>query len=260
MVFMHRALGRRVLAGAFLAFLAYTPFCAAQQLVVGTGARMSLGSTTLLAGCRDVAVAGTIDVGAGAIRGVRDLSVSGVLNGGSGVIELSGDLAAGGNLVPQTGTVRLSDGCGSTESVLIGDHQFHRLRVETDNGRALVLPALGTQSISISLELVGGTLRLVMRSSVPGSVGFLNLQASGAQLVSRVDAVDVGAPANGQYLAPLLPADYDSIDRGNTPRFFGEGVAAVPVPTLSNFSLFWMILLFAGFGLFQTRAFVKGDC
>jgi hypothetical protein len=261
MMFMRRALGRRVLVGALVACLAYAPFCAAQQLVVGSGARMSLGSTTLDVGCRDVAVTGSMDVGAGAVRGARDLSVSGTLNGGSGLLELSGDLTAGPNLVPQTGTVQMVDGCGSTESILIGDHQFNRLRVETNNGRALVLPAAGTQSISNSLELIGGALRLVMRSSMPGSVGFLNLQADGMQFVSRVDAGDVGAPASGQYLAPLLPEDYDSIDRGNTPRFFGEPEAEpIPIPTLSSFSLITMFLLFAGFGLFQTRAFAKGDC
>jgi hypothetical protein len=258
MMFKGRALGRRVLAGAWLTCLVYAPLCTAQQLVIGAGARISLGSATLDAGCRDVSVSGIIDVAAGAIRGARDLSVSGTLNGGSGLIELSGNLTAGANLVPQSGMVQMIDGCGSSESILIGEHQFNRLRIETSDGRALVLPAAATQSILSSLELVGGTQRLIMRSSSIGSVAFLNLQDGAAQFVSRVDAVDVGAPASGQYLAPGFAEDYDSIDRGNTPRFFGDAVVAIP--TLSTFNLILMIFLVAGFGLFQTRTFAKGDC
>jgi hypothetical protein len=243
-----------------LALLTLAPVCTAQQIVVGSGARMSLGNTIIDTGCRDVAVAGTIDLGAGVLRGARDLTVSGTFNGGSGLLELSGDLAAGANLVAQTGTVRITDGCGSTESVLTGNHQFNRLRVETTSGRALVLPASGTQTISTSLELIGGTQRLLIRSSAAPAVGFLSLPPGATQLVSRVDAINVGAPAIGaQYLAPLIPAAYDSVDRGNTPRFFGD-LPAIPIPTLSSYSLWTLILLFAGLGLFQSRTFVKGDC
>jgi hypothetical protein len=86
----------------------------------------------------------------------------------------------------------------------------------------------------------------------------LNLAGSGSQLVDRVDAIDVGAPPAGQFLAPNAPAFYNSIDRGNTPRFFGDE-PIMPVPTLSPAALAALLLLFAGIGLTQLRQIGRGE-
>jgi hypothetical protein len=249
---------RRASYCAALACLCISPACLAQQLVVGSGARLVMGSSIIDAGCRDVQIAGRVDIASGALQGVNSLSVSGSLNGGSGLIALSGDLSAASTLNAQSGTVRISDGCGSAESQLIGDHQFNNFQVQTSAPHALELPAGGTQVIASSLQLVGGAALLEMRSASPGVVSFLSLPASGTQLVDRVDAIDVGGAPFGQYLAPGPAELYNSIDRGNTPRFFGEETA-LPIPTLSVNGLAALLLLIAGFALTQLRTLNRGE-
>lgn len=224
----------------------------AQQLVVGAGARLTLGTSVMEAGCSDVQVSGTLEVAAGTLRGARHLAVPGSLRGGSGLVSLSGDLAAAGTLVPETGTVRIVDGCGSSESRVDGDHQFNRFSVQTSAPHRLVLPAGGTQAIASALELIGGVERLVLRSSANGVVSLLSLAAGGSQTVHRVDALDVGAPPAGQFLAPNLAASYDSIDRGNTPRFFADQ-PNYPVPMLSPGGLLGLILLLCSLAWIQLR-------
>jgi hypothetical protein len=243
---------------AALAGLCIAQASFAQQLVVGSGARLVMGSSIVDAGCRDVQIAGQVDITSGTLQGVDNLSVSGLLNGGSGLIALSGDLSAASTLNAQSGTVRIGDGCGSTESRLIGDHQFNNFQVQTSAPHALELPAGGTQVVASSLQLVGGSARLEMRSASPGVVSFLSIPGSGTQLVDRVDAIDVGGAPFGQYLAPG-PADlYNSIDRGNTPRFFGEEIA-LPIPTLSVNGLIALLLLVAGLALTQLRTLNRGE-
>ena len=229
-----------------------------QQLVVGAGASFVVGSSVIDAGCRDIEVTGTLDIGAGSLQGARNLAVPGTLRGGSGLIQLSGDIDAAGNLQPQAGTVRIADGCGSTESNVIGNHQFNRLSVQTSNPHTLVLPAGGTQLIASGLELLGGLERLILRSSSFGSVSFLALANSGTQLVNRVDAIDVGAPPSAQFLAPNLPEFYDSLDGGNTPRFFADQPVE-PVPALSPAGLISLLLLMAGMAFLQMRTLNRGE-
>ncbi len=245
-------------SSAVLAFLMLSPVCLAQQFVIGSGASLSLGSSQVDAGCRDFEIAGTLDIDAGSLHGVRDLVANGLLRGGSGLIALSGDLAAAGALQPEGGTVRISDGCGSSDSQLTGNHQFNRLTVQNSASYELVLPAGGTQFIASALELLGGAQRLAMRSTAPGVVSFLSLAGNGTQLVDRVDAIDVGAPPSGQFLAPQEPASYDSIDRGNTPRFLGAEVI-VPIPTLSTFGLYSLLLLLVVVALAQLRLLNRGE-
>jgi hypothetical protein len=216
----------------------------AQLLVVGDGSRLSLGDATLQAGCADIRVDGAVDVAAGSLLGAGDVRVDGVLNGGSGTVALSGDLAAPG-LLPQSGTVRIESGCASAGSTLTGSHLFNRLSVANTSAYALTLPAGVTQTITTGLVLQGGSERLVMRSTTPGLVGGLLLLEGGSQAISRVDAIDVGAPEPGQYLAEVYPASIDSIDRGNTPRFLGilGSDDPVPLPTLDGFWLGLLALL-----------------
>lgn len=230
----------------------------AQQLVVGSGAQLSMGSSVIETGCRDIRIEGSLDLGSGALQGMRDLAVPGALLGGSGLISLSGNLAAAGTLLPQMGTVRIVDGCGSAESRLAGNHQFNRLSVQTSAAHTLVLPAGGTQFISSALDLIGGAQRLVIRSSTATVLSYLSLAPAGSQSVDRVDAIDVGAPPTGQFLAPQAPDFYNSIDRGNTPRFLG-GEEYVPIPTLSPWALVSLLLLITGLALTQLRSQTRGN-
>jgi hypothetical protein len=250
-------------AGLFAALLwtAFAPICAAQQLVVGSGASFSLGSSTVDAGCNDLQVAGTLDLGVGTLENVRDVAAGGTLLGGNGTLSLSGDLSLGSSLQAQSGTVRVADGCGRSESRVNGNHQFNRLTVQTDSGRALVLPAGGTQMIASALELAGGLQRLLLRSTVPGMVSALALASGGTQSILRVDARDVGAPSTAQYLAPGLPALYDSIDQGNTPRFFAGGPedAIIPVPSLSPSGLLLLLLSMTAIAAIKLRTMTRGE-
>ncbi len=216
-----------------------------------------MGSSVIEAGCRDIRIEGTLDIGTGALQGMRHLAVAGSLLGGSGLIALSGDLTAAGNLLPQLGTVRIGDGCGSAESRLTGNHQFNRLSVQTSAAHTLVLPAGGTQFISSALDLIGGAQRLVIRSSAATALSYLALSPGGTQSVDRVDAIDVGAQPNSQFLAPQAPAFYNSIDRGNTPRFLG-GEEYAPIPTLTPWALVSLLLLMAGIALTQLRSMTRG--
>lgn len=243
---------RNLLATTALCGLGLSLAAPAAELVVGAGARMVLGTASIQAGCRDLQVAGTLDIGGGTLIGARNLTVTGQLNGGSGTIQLSGDLSAAGRLVPQTGTVRIADGCGSTESRVIGDHQFNRLSIQSSDAHTLTLPAGGTQLIVAGLELLGGVPRMVLQSSAFGTVGFLALANGGTQLVDSVDAIDVGAPPSAQFLAPNAPASYNSIDRGNTPRFFGDE-PITPVPASSPLALLLLSLLLAAVAALQLR-------
>lgn len=224
----------------------------AAELLVGAGARMVLGNANIDAGCRDLQVAGALDIGGGTLIGARNLTVTGQLNGGSGTIQLTGDLSAAGRLVAQSGTVRIADGCGSTQSRVIGDHQFHRLSIQSSDAHTLTLPAGGTQLIAAGLELLGGVPRMVLQSSTFGAVSFLALANGGTQLVNGVDALDVGAPPSAQFLAPDMAASYNSIDRGNTPRFFGDQ-PITPVPAYSSQGLLILSLLLAAIAASQLR-------
>jgi len=238
---MPRVSLRRILALGLL--LGACPVLA-QQLVIGSGSQLSLGDATLQAGCADLRVDGIVNIAAGSLLGAGDVRVDGVLEGGSGTLALSGDLAAPG-LVPQSGTVRIASGCASAGSTLTGEHLFNRLSVENTTAYALVLPSGTTQTINTGLVLQGGVERLVMRSTTPGAVSLLLLLSGGSQSIARVDAIDVGAPEPGQYLAEVDPASIDSIDRGNTPRFLGVmgSDTPVPLPTLNGFWLGVLVLL-----------------
>jgi len=243
-----------------LGLFAYAPIGSAQQLVVGSGASLSLGSAIVDAGCNDLQVAGTLDIGAGTMQNVRDAGAGGTLRGGSGTLSLSGDLALGASLQAQSGTVRVADGCGRSQSRVVGDHQFNRLAVQSNSGRALVLPAGGTQMMASALELIGGLQRLILRSSAPGIVSYLALANGGTQSIQRVDAQDVGAPNGAQFLAPNLPSFYDSLDQGNTPRFFfGPDEAIRPVPALSPAALLILLLSMVAFAAVQLRTTARGD-
>lgn len=237
--------------GGFLFSLGLCSQAAAQQFIVGQGSRLDLGTSTLDVGCRDVVVAGELALASGALAAARNVDATGSVQGGSGLLAFSGDLNIAAAFVPGTSTVRSQDGCASTRTRIVGAHQFHRFVAQTDTGRELVLPAGLTQNIANRIELLGGTARLVVRSSVLDTLALVQV-ISGSWLVNRIDVRDVGATINSLYIAPGPPDVYDSIDRGNSPRFLGFDVP-LPIPSQSWLSLLLLAMLLAATAAFRFR-------
>lgn len=223
----------------------------AAQLSVGSGATLKLGSGTLEVGCRDLAILGILDIGSGTLRGARDVGTDGTLVGGSGTLSLSRNLTVTGSLQPQTGTVALVDGCGSTASSVSGVTGFYRFLVSSSQGRSLFLPAGQTVAIGNRLELVGTGVLLPVRSSQSGVVSYLRLASSATQGIDRVQVRDVGAPDDAPWLAPQAPATYNSVDLGNSPRFFLDANTAIP--TLSPPAIALLALLLGIAACFHRR-------
>lgn len=229
--------------GAFILSLGVSSHAAAQQFIVGQGSRLDLGTSTLDVGCRDLVVAGELALASGALTAARNVDATGSVQGGSGLLAFSGDLNIASAFVPGTSTVRSQDGCASTRTRIVGAHQFHRFVAQTDSGRELVFPAGLTQNVANRIELLGGTARLVVRSSVLDTLALIQV-ISGSWLVNRIDVRDVGATLNSVYIAPGPPDVYDSIDRGNSPRFIGAD-APLPIPAQSWLGLLLLASLLA---------------
>lgn len=227
---------------------------AQQQLVIGQGSALNLGSGSLDIGCRDLAVNGNLAVNNGTLAGARHVNATGAVQGGTGTLAFSGDLSAVGTLQPESGTVRSQDGCGTTVSRIQGVHQFFRFVAQSDLGRQLIFPAGATQDVAGRIELIGGAARLLVRSSALDSLALIRLASSATWFVNRIDARDVGATPDSPFIAPLDPVAYDSIDRGNTPRLLGTDGTPVPVPTQSGLGALLMALLLVGVGTVQLRA------
>jgi hypothetical protein len=226
-----------------IVWLGLTAEATAQQFIVGQGSRLDLGTSTLDVGCRDIVVAGEFTLSAGTLTGARNVDATGSMQGGSGTLAFSGDLNVAASFTPGTSTVRSQDGCASTGTRIVGANQFHRFIAQTDSGRELVFPAGVTQNVANRIELLGGTARLVVRSSVLDSLALIRV-VSGTWAVNRIDVRDVGASLDSLYIAPLPPETYDSVDRGNSPRFLG-GDIPLPIPNLSWLGLLLLAALLA---------------
>jgi hypothetical protein len=232
--------------------LAAAPLAAqAQQLVVGQGSTLDLGTSTLDLGCADLVVSGTLALGSGTLSSARNVDATGSMLGGNGTLAFSGDLNVAAALVPGSSTVRSVDGCASTRTRVLGAHQFHRFVAQTDSGREIVFPAGLIQNVGNRIELLGGTARLVVRSSVTDTLAFIQV-VSGSWLVNRIDVRDVGATINSIYIAPAPPGNYDSIDLGNSPRFLG-GDAVLPIPSQSPMTLLLLAMMLAAAAMFRLR-------
>ncbi len=248
---MPNAMGRCRAVGVLFGLLAWWGAAGAAQLVVGGGATLKVGNGIVDIGCRDLAILGVLDLGPGTLRNARDVSASGSLLGGSGTLSLSRTLSAAGTLSPQTGTVALVDGCGSSASSVIGTTDFYRFLVTSNQGRSLFLPAGQTLNIGNRLELVGTGVLLPVASSQSGVVSYLRLGPSATQAIDRIQVRDVGAPDDAPWLAPQAPAAYNSVDLGNSPRFFLDANTAIP--TLSPPAIALLALLLATAALFHRR-------
>ena len=216
---------------------------------------IAANSTTLLrAGalnlsCTDLIVAGTLNLGSGAILNARNITVQpgGLVQGGTGFIALSGNwtVSPTGQFVGGTSDVHFDGTCGAGASVIMGSTTFYDVHFTSTTGKSFVFAVGTTQTIAHLFEFTGTALApSQFRSSVPGQVAFIDLQPGGSQLISHVGVTDVWA--TGQWLAPFLTNEGGG---GNARRWFGVPDDSVqPIPTVGNAALVALATLLAGAG------------
>ena len=131
----------------------------------------------------------------------------------------------------------LVDGCRATASVS-GNTGFANLDISTTSGRQVDFEAGSIQTVTGTFSLLGtaGNL-LVLRSSVGGSVAFLDVQGTGSG--DFVDVADLDATAgNSITLGP------DSVTGSNTPGW----LLTAAVPALGVLGMAVLALSLAGSG------------
>lgn len=211
-----------------LLLLVAAPLAAqAARLTIGSGATLDLGSSRLMLGCADLTIAGALHLGipgAATIEGARDVGGVGSLLGGVGHIQLAGDWSPSMSFATAGATIELTDGCGRDTSSVFGDNVFGQLRLVTTSGKRFDLESERTQSIVGPLVLQGEAGALaVIRSTTPGSVGFIDL---GGARVAYANAVDVDDSA---VLGGAISVDALSLIGTNTDNWvFDSGVSALP--------------------------------
>lgn len=248
-----RSIKMKLRAAACIAILCLTLTPPAQaQLTVGTGGSVDLGGGSANLGCTDLVVNGAMHIGNATLASVRNVDFAGTLDGGSGSLLFSGDWNPGGNFLAGTGTVTNQDGCSISTSRIGGNGNFYTFIAIATTPRRLVFASGTTQTIVHELGLVGhaGAL-LTLRSDTQGQFASLALANGAAQNIGYVDVAD--NKAIGQPLAPGTPAQYNSIDSGNTQGWFSKFVdpvaKVVPTPTLSIWGLLILAALSVGIGL-----------
>ncbi|HVN37470.1 MAG TPA: hypothetical protein VMW19_04765 [Myxococcota bacterium] len=212
----------------------------AGNVTVGAGSSLDLGTGSLALGCADLDVLGTLTAGTVGFTQGRDVTVtpSGVMNGNSATLQLSGDWDNTGSFVPGTSSVRITDGCGLLSDVVNGSTTFHDFQLSSTSGKQVSFAAGSTQTVAGAFTVSGATGNLLkLRSSVGGTVAFVNVQGSG--IANHVDIADISAaPGND------IPISGDSVKGPNTPGWVLVG--AVPLlPPLAAALLLGALLLIA---------------
>ena len=232
--------------GVFMAIACacFTSPALSQTVTVASGASFVLGAGTLTTGCGDVNVAGQFQVGSGTVTGTNNVSISGgTLDGGSGLVSLSGNWSNAGTFVPGSGTVRVVDGCGATESQIIGDNTFAAFSANSGTGKQLTIASSSTQTFNNALSLTGASgNRLLVRSSTPGSSAAFVLKPGASQTIQSVDVSDNDA-SGGETIAPDVPSAFDSVRGKNILNWFMEIAPPIPVDTLPLPALLALIAL-----------------
>jgi hypothetical protein len=195
-----KRLARVAAAAALLA----SSLAASAAVTVGSGSSLSLGSGSLDLGEHDLGVAGSLAAGTGLVDRVRDLTIQpgGVLNGESAAIQVCGDWSNAGTFTAGTSLVRFLDGCGRSSTAFTGNTTFFNLTLTSGFGRLFSFAAGSTTTVGNFLSVQGASGSLLqVRSSVPGSEAFLDLQGgSSAEFVDVEDNHAIGTPivvANG---------------------------------------------------------------
>lgn len=190
---------------------------------VGTGASVHIGDAKIDMNCLDLETSGHLTLGDGSVVSVNLVSIAstGELNGGTGDIRFSGDWWNAGTFYPAQSSINVQDGCGATESLLIGDNNFFDFSASTSNGKTLSIEAGSVQTFASKLSLQGADAnqRLKIRSSVSGQSAYIELSAQGVQNIYAVDVKDNDA-SGGQLLVSGTPADFVSLDAGNNRNWF----------------------------------------
>ena len=231
---------RFAIGALVLISLIRAPSALAQGISIGSGGKLDLGSAKIDLGCTpfQVAAGGSATLDSGQIVGGTDVGNAGQLDAGSATVQASGDWSNNGTFLAGTSLVALQDGCGRPSSTLSGDSSFFRFTDNTTSGRTLVFTAGRTQRVSSALTLAGTTgNRLHIRSSSPGSPGFLELASTGTQSIAEVDVQDNHELVTGQVIAPGPPVAFNSVDSGGNSRWFldnGQVERVAEVPTLSG--------------------------
>lgn len=239
----------RRLAPFAIALAAAAPVRA--DLVVPANSTVNLASGTVDLACTDVVVAGTLQVATGSLLNARHVTIQagGTIDGGSGIIALGGNWSNAGQFAAGTSAVRFRDLCSLASATISGSTTFSTASFVTATGRNFVFEVGTTQTVGSVLEIAGtASLPIQFRSSVPGQVGYIDLVASGTQLIQHVGVTDVWA--TGQWLAPNLTNEGGG---GNANRWFGTGGVATPVPALSDAALIALATLLAAVGAWRTR-------
>lgn len=205
-----------------LTFQCIPGFCAG--ISVGDGASFDVGNATIDVNCLDLETAGQFALGGGLVNGVSLVSIesTGELNGETGSLRFAGDWWNAGTFNALQSSINMQDGCGTSESLMLGDNNFYNFSASTSTGKTFSIEAGSIQAFAKELSLQGAepNQRLKIRSSANGQSVHFNLAVQGIQQINAVDVKDNDATA-GQLLAPGAPAAYASVDAGNNQNWFG---------------------------------------
>jgi hypothetical protein len=229
------------------AVLAFATGASAQQVTVGSGSSVDLGTGSLDMGCANLTVTGTMAAGTSGFTQARNVTIgpSGLLNGNSAVLEVAGDWDNTGTFNAGTSTVQMVDGCGLSSAVITGDTTFANLEMTTASGKFYGFTSGSTQTVTSSLSLLGAAGNLLtLRSTVGGSAAFLDVQGTGGG--DFVDVQDIDATAGN-----LITLGPNSMKGSNTPGWLAA--ALVPVFGAPGLALLALSLLWSGLRALATR-------
>lgn len=243
-------LALRMLFGALL--FSAAPLMA--QVVVPASAGFSLNGGSIDLAGSSLQVAGTFDLGAGAIQNAANIGIlaGGSINGGSGTITLFGDFSNLGSFTAGTGHVNFVDGALALSNIT-GNTTFANLSFVSLTGKSYAFGVGSTQSIQNQLQILGtSSFGIQIKSSIPGQVAFINLLAGGTQDINYVGVSNVHA--TGIHLAPTLTNDGGT---GDSTGWFAQGGSgtdpAIPIPTLSFGMLLLLAFAFSGIAFTTLR-------
>lgn len=218
----------RWVAGAALALTLCTPVAAQWVIPPGSSLDVPAGGTVDLA-CTSLDMQGTLNLSSGGTLSVDSSATfaSGSnVTGSGGTISVGGDVIASGPVNTGNNTLVLRDGCdpGNT-SQISGTLTVQNLVLQSTTGRTFVLPQGANITVLGALTLQGTAGQPVQLTSSSGTA-VINLGPNAT--VTRNFA---NVPANVQI---------------------GAVTSLAAIPTLSEYGLFLLSLLVAGFA-FRSR-------
>lgn len=218
---------------------------------VGEGSYIDFGGSQVSSEDLSIDNRGEVDFGTSQVL-LTNLSnqTNALINAASSVLSINGNWFNAGDFNAMTSTVQFLDG-PTPVSEISGQTTFYNLTARTNSGKVLSFEAGSQHAITNSLELsgiAGNLLSIISDSS--GEEAFLNLLQSASQLIDYVDVTD--NYANGQVIAPGIPADYNSVQGSNVRGWFGVPLQ-FPVPSLSLFSLILLAALMLLVFLFNQK-------